>query len=216
MVSIHNSQSNINEIWFHWPLTSITKKKEPRILVWNITSEFWKSSLFLETYVRKRSRRERDKEKRSEEREERKEEDGARSSVNMCVFNFPFQWLSTGDWQNSEKKIYFLNMYNYGEKATTCQNVEKKQPVNSGWKDYETPKIHQTVRAATYICNVLQVKNVTVHKNSFFHPYGLVVGGLTWEPDCFSSLNSLNIHSQHGNKMKNGFHQTFLVSRKHV
>lgn len=79
MVSIHNSQSNINEIWFDWPLTSITKKKEPRILVWNITSEFWKSSLFLETYVRKRSRRERDKEKRSEEREDRKEEDGARS-----------------------------------------------------------------------------------------------------------------------------------------
>lgn len=41
--------------------------------------------------MRKRSRRERDKEKRSEEREDRKEEDGARSSVNICVFNFPFQ-----------------------------------------------------------------------------------------------------------------------------
>jgi hypothetical protein len=29
------------------------------------------------------------------------------------------------------KKIYFLNMYSSGEKATTCQNVEKKQSLNS-------------------------------------------------------------------------------------
>lgn len=98
----------------------------------------------------------------------------------ICVFNFPFHCLSTGGLEEQwEKKIYFLNMYNYGEKATTCQNVEKKQPLNSGSKDYETPKIYQTVRTTTYICNVLQGKNVTGHKNSFFHPSGLMVGGLT-------------------------------------
>lgn len=44
----------------------------------------------------------------------------------------------------------------------------------------------------------------------FFTPVDWrLVGGLTWEPDCCGSLNSVNIHSQFGNKMKNGFHQTF-------
>lgn len=33
------------------------------------------------------------------------------------------------DWKSSEeRKIYFLNMYNYGEKAMTWQKVEKSSP----------------------------------------------------------------------------------------
>lgn len=131
-----------------------------------------------------------------------------------CSISHPLAFRQD-NWKNSgkKKKIYFLNMYNYGEKAMTCQNVEKKQPLNSGSKDYETPKIYQTVRTTTYICNVLQGKNVTVHKNSFFHPSGLVVGGLTWEPDCCGSLNSVNIHSEHGNKIKMAFIRLSLCPR---
>lgn len=47
----------------------------------------------------------------------------------VCVQLLTPSAFQQEDWKSSEgRKIYFLNMFNYGEKAMTGQKVEKAAP----------------------------------------------------------------------------------------
>ena len=137
----------------------------------------------------------------------------------MCVFDFSLQGLSAGRLEEQWERIYFFKTCTVMEKRPRhAKMLKKSSPQTLARRIMKLQKYTRLWELPPTFAMFYKLKMSQCIKIVFFFfsPHGLVVGGLTWEADCCGSLNSLNIHSQHGNKMKNGFHQTFLVSRKHI